>query len=222
MRDTSQAYYESLWQTMAVLPDWDDRVAAAFARVIAGRPRYEAVAKRADVPWYFIGIIHEMEGGCDFRKQIIDGKPWIGEWESWGEATLHAMWGYCGIEDWSPPSILRRLELYNGDPPGYVNRDKNSPYLCSGSPHGLGVGKFVADGIYDPRAVSDQVGAALILRALTLAGATRGVTPVAEPLGDQKERWLKRIEYLAERSDAMSVALREMAEEVRHGRFISA
>jgi lysozyme family protein len=45
-----------------------------------------------------------------------------------------------------------------------------SPYLWSGSQHYTS-GKFVADGTFDPDAVSKQSGAAVILRRMVDQGA---------------------------------------------------
>jgi hypothetical protein len=60
--------------------------------------------------------------------------------------------------------MLYKLEGYNGY--GYHSKDINSPYLWSFSNH-YTKGKFIADKIYSPTAVSKQCGAAILLRRLT-------------------------------------------------------
>ncbi len=65
------------------------------------------------------------------------------------------------ITDWSISQMLLVVEGYNGF--GYARKGKMSPYLWSGS-NNYTKGKYVADGKYDPEAVSHQIGAALLLK----------------------------------------------------------
>jgi hypothetical protein len=58
---------------------------------------------------------------------------------------------------------LSFLEAYNGW--GYVKKGINSPYLWSGTNHYTS-GKYVRDGVFDPRAVSKQLGAVCMLKEL--------------------------------------------------------
>jgi lysozyme family protein len=67
------------------------------------------------------------------------------------------------VTDWSVPHMLYLLEGYNGF--GYRRRGLPTPYLWSFS-NNYEKGKFVADGHYDPEAVSKQCGAALMLKAI--------------------------------------------------------
>ena len=56
--------YARLWKAMEIPPGI--RVRATDSRVAAiatGKPRYDQVANATGVPWYVIGMIHEMEGG---------------------------------------------------------------------------------------------------------------------------------------------------------------
>ena len=39
------------------------------------KPRYDQVANATGVPWYVIGIIHEMEGGLNFTTHLHNGDP---------------------------------------------------------------------------------------------------------------------------------------------------
>lgn len=157
------AYYRALWDSMVILPEWQDRVDAAAALVRKGACQYSGFG----VPWEFIGVIHHMECGCNFDRQILTGEKWNlattlhpegkGPWRDWRHSTDEAL-------RHRPLRTLADIEAWNGW--GYYNRGKDSPYLWSGSNHGEGVGKYVADGKYDPRAESKQVGAAVILFAL--------------------------------------------------------
>ena len=75
------------------------------------------------------------------------------------------LWG--PPEDWSLERTLFRFEMYNGF--GTRARGINSPYLWSFSTH-YEKGRFVADYRWDPNAVSDQCGAAVLLFALVRSG----------------------------------------------------
>ena len=75
--------------------------------------------------------------------------------------------GYDKIGDWSIPIALFLFEKYNGM--GYRALHVPSPYLWSFSDRYTS-GKFVADHQFDPNAVSQQCGAAVMLKALDVLG----------------------------------------------------
>lgn len=177
MRDTNLAYYDFKWQTMVLLPEWEYRIVLATKRVLLGRERYERLANVARVPWVLPALLHEMECGCDFGRQILNGEPWnqvttktpkgLGPWTSWEGAALSRLSQarYRGLRDSVAP-ILQALEYWNGL--GYANRGMDSPYLWSGTSHGVD-GKFVESGgvvRFEPSLRSMQVGAAAILLRL--------------------------------------------------------
>lgn len=146
--------------------------------------RYAAVGKRSGVPWYFIAAVHGLEASFNFRShfhngdfplsrrthQVPAGRPlvWLppSDWESSTVDALRLM-GFAGQQDWSVPRTLHRLEAYNGF--GYRRTGRATPYLWSFSNHYVR-GKFVADGHFDPRARSQQCGAAMMLKLLDEAG----------------------------------------------------
>ena len=73
-----------------------------------------------------------------------------------------------GAKDWGIARVLYRLEGYNGY--GYHLSGINSPYLYGGStaygpPESKG-GKYVSDGVFDPKTVDRQLGTAVILQML--------------------------------------------------------
>ena len=70
---------------------------------------------------------------------------------------------------WTLPVLLYQLESYNGW--GTRARGVRTPYLWSGSQH-YTAGKYVADGVWSATAVSQQLGAAVLLHALRARGAT--------------------------------------------------
>ena len=69
------------------------------------------------------------------------------------------------VTDWSLQSALYHWHRYNGINNAYKSNKIPTPYLWSGSTH-YRKGKYVADGKFDPDAVSQQVGAAVLLRKL--------------------------------------------------------
>ncbi len=148
------------------------------------RPRYQTVGKRLGVPWYFIAAIHGLEASFNFRahyhngdfplsrrtRQVPANRPpvWLppSDWEASAADALKLM-GFAGQSDWSLPRTLHRIEAYNGF--GYRRVGRVTPYLWSFSSH-YSRGKFVADGRFDPRARSQQCGAAVMLKLLESAG----------------------------------------------------
>ncbi len=148
------------------------------------RDRYAAAGRRSGVPWYFIAAVHGLEASFNFRshfhngdfplsrrtRQVPAGRPlvWLppSDWESSTIDALRLM-GFAGQQDWSIPRTLYRLEAYNGF--GYRRTGRATPYLWSFSNH-YERGKFLADGHFDPRARSQQCGAAMMLKLLDDAG----------------------------------------------------
>ncbi len=161
-------------------PNRQTATAEVCRRVAAGKARYATVAAAfGDMPWPFVGAIHAMESGLSFAAtcttairstartvHVPSGRPKTGAppfaWEDSATDALR-MRGLGREDDWSVPRMLFNLERYNGW--GYRTLGKPTPYLWSFSNHYL-KGKYVADGRYDADAVSQQAGAALILKGL--------------------------------------------------------
>lgn len=175
--------YAELYASCRVRPERAGEVAWHRNKLVQYRPRYEAVAAKTGVPWWFIGIVHALEASFSFSAHLHNGDPLTGRtvqvpknrpvvWNppnDWESSALDALSyeKFLGLADWSVPRALHRWEGYNGY--GYHSRQINSPYLWSFSNH-YTKGKFIADGKYDANAVSKQCGAAVILRALEDAG----------------------------------------------------
>jgi hypothetical protein len=84
--------------------------------------------------------------------------------------------------DWSVAGVMFKLEQYNGWGYRQFHPGVLSPYLWSFSQH-YQKGKYVADGHFDPAAVSQQCGAAVLLWRMVdrdLIGAWK--SPPAGPL----------------------------------------
>lgn len=181
--DAIRADYEHLFATCTLNPGHAAQVRALCSRIAAGRGHYDAVAARTDVPWWFIGLLHAMEANLNFAGHLHNGDPlarrtvhvpkgrppvWNppGDWESSALDALQLA-RLTGLHDWALARSLYRLEGYNGW--GYRPKGIHTPYLWSFTNH-YEKGKYVADGCFDPNAVSQQCGAAAILKAMVEAG----------------------------------------------------
>ena len=171
--------YKSLFDTCVIRPQREDDVEPLVSKLLLNKTRYEAVADMTDVPWYIIAALHNMEATQNFKKHLHNGDPLTARTVrvpkdrpttgnppfTWEESAIDALTfdGLDRVEDWSLPGSLFQLERFNGF--GSRSKGINSPYLWSFSTH-YTKGKFVADFVFDPNAVSDQCGAAIILRKM--------------------------------------------------------
>lgn len=181
--------YLDMWKTCVIRPERRDTVAWYIKRLLAGRSRYEKLGDRLRIPWHFIAVIHTLECDSNFNEHLHNGDPLTERTvrvpaHRPAEGTPPFTWEASAIDaltmkgkeydkqtDWSLEAQLFRLERYNGL--GYYRMGKPSPYLWSFSNH-YTKGKYVRDYVYDPDAVSRQVGAAVLMKEL----ANRGVIKV--------------------------------------------
>lgn len=171
--------YKLMFDTQIIEPSKAYIIDAAVKKINAGKPQYQAIEALTKVPWYFIGMVHYRESGCDFTKHLhngdsltartthipagrpVTGKPPFTFTQSAIDALTYQK--LTGLTDWSIPAILYRLEAYNGF--GYRSHGINSPYLWSFTQF-YTTGLYVKDSVFDPKAVSKQAGAAPILRRI--------------------------------------------------------
>lgn len=177
--------YNEKWQTLTIRPQWIHEIDQAADRIRLGASRYAEIEKATGVPWWMVGLIHELEAACNFGRHLHNGdlltdrthnvpagRPKFGKPPfTFLESALDAL-AYDGLDsqaDWSPAGVSFALEKFNGF--GYRGKAIPSPYLYSGSFWYL-KGKYVRDGPhgFDPNKVSKQVGAVTILKALVNAG----------------------------------------------------
>jgi lysozyme family protein len=172
--------YANLWGKMVIKHEALPNLQEYVENIKKGIDQYKAVEAAIGVPWRFVGIIHCMECDCSFKQhlhngdpltartvQVPEGRPLRGNPPfAWHDSAIDAltMRHLSAANDWSIEGILFQLEAYNGW--GYRNHHGiNTPYLWSGS-NEYTSGKYVADGKFDPNAVSKQVGGALLLKYL--------------------------------------------------------
>jgi lysozyme family protein len=152
-----------------------------IATMVANRARYQSVSSGTGVPWFVIAIIHSLEGGANFSKHLHNGDPLTGRTVrvpagrpvagippfTWEASATDAL-VYKDMhkwKDWSIGGIMWNLERYNGFGYRTSRVAMPTPYLWSGSNHYTS-GKYVADGRFSASAVSQQVGAAVIIKMM--------------------------------------------------------
>ena len=176
---TISGEYRAFFDTCEIRSNRGAEVQARLDRLLDHAPRYRALGEQLGMPWFFIAIIHSLEAGSNFATHLHNGDPLTSTtthvpagrptsgsppftWEASARDAL-AMKGYVGQADWSTARMLHRWEAYNGF--GYRRRGLASPYLWSFSQH-YTRGRFVKDHVFDPDSVSQQCGAAVLLKAL--------------------------------------------------------
>jgi lysozyme family protein len=178
--------YQDLWDSCVAKPTKAQRIDERAQLLLQNKGRYKAVALTAGCPWQVVAVIHSMEADCNFKCHLHNGDPLTARTThvpagrpasgsppfTWEQSATDAltMQGLNKWTDWSVPGALYKLEAYNGF--GYRDHhpDVNTPYLWSFTNH-YTRGKYVADGSFSASAVSQQCGAAAILRRLAETGA---------------------------------------------------
>ncbi len=177
-----RAAYLDLFDTCTIRPERLSSVTWYVDKLTSAKYRtaYETLEDAVCVPWYFIGVIHALETSFNFNAHLHNGDPlerrtvqvpagrpekWQppSDWQSSAKDALDYE-KYTNHLDWNLAKLLFRLEGYNG----FRSRELhgiNTPYLWSFSNHYTS-GKFVADNVWSKTAVSEQCGAAVMIKAL--------------------------------------------------------
>ena len=171
--------YERRFATAVVNPARKQDVEDIITRVMKNRGRYQRVEAATHVPWYIVAAIHNMECSGDFRCHLHNGDPLTARTKhvpkgrplkgappfDWTVSAIDALQldGFDVWGDWSLAGSLFKLESFNGG--GYRAHGIPTPYLWSGSQLYTS-GKFVRDSVFDPNAISTQIGAAVLLRRM--------------------------------------------------------
>src|SRR6185312_1907212 len=164
---------------IVVVADVNKSADQIVERILVNKSRYESIAHKFPNPglkWWLIAVIHYMECNLNFNCYLGNGQSFNkrttivpkgrGAFKSFEEGAIDAikLQGLDKVEDWSIGNVLYILEGYNGY--GYsLYRGINSPYLWSGTNHYTS-GKYIFDGTYKADAVSNQIGAAILLKKL--------------------------------------------------------
>jgi len=190
--------YEALLDSCEIRPERVTIVGRLTDRIIAGRPRYDAVGGTLGIPWYFVGLVHCMECSSNFTLHLHNGDPLTARTVhyppnrpkagappfTWETSAIDALTGRSidRWTDWSRAGLLYQLEGYNGFGYRVYHSAVPSPYLWSFSTHYTS-GKYVADGQWSATAVSQQCGAAVLFRAMWERGilGDAAARPAATP-----------------------------------------
>jgi lysozyme family protein len=151
-------------------------------RIVAteARKQYEAVERVTGVPWFAVGIYHHLEADGNFKTHlngdpltartthVPQGRPPGGDPPFEWEASAIDLIQLSGIgrdpkSFFSIGGMLYLLERISGL--GYRRNGVRSPVIW-GCTNAYTRGRFLADGIFDPNAVSLQCGAAPILKVM--------------------------------------------------------
>jgi lysozyme family protein len=146
-------------------------------KIQQGMSRYQTVAEAVGVTyWPLIGIIHNLESGCNFNTHLYNGDPLTARTvrPPVGRPTTGNppfMWAFSAIDalhqqgfdkwhDWSIIGMAYMLEKYNGF--GYHLHGIPSPYLWAGS--SIYTKGFYTDSGFDPNLVSRQIGGMVMIK----------------------------------------------------------
>ena len=165
--------------------DCQQDVDVVTSTIVLHKDQYKALEIQSTVPWHVSGIIHHMEADCNFRLGLANGDPWnrkakdyphVGPYNSWLDSAVDALKfdGLDKVANWDISNTLYYILKFNGlgcfvgaginSTPPY-----RSAYLWSYTT-AYDCGKYTSDGHWDPKAQSDQVGAAAILKDMVKKG----------------------------------------------------
>ena len=177
--------YQRLFDTCIINPGKASTVDKLVGTIEQNRNRYAAVGDPLGIPWFFIGVVHNMECSQNFNLHLHNGdkltartwrvpagRPKTGNppftWEESATDSLQLKrldkW-----TDWTIPGTLYKLEEYNGWGYRRFHSEVKTPYLWSFT-NQYKSGKYVQDGKWSATAVSQQVGAAALLRRMAERG----------------------------------------------------
>lgn len=173
--------YQSLFDTCIVKPSKVAMIDSKIQGIVDYSAGYLEVAAKLGMPWWIIALIHMMEANCNFRTHLHNGDPLTARTVrvpkgrpmsgsppfSWNESAVDALClkGLDKVTVWDLPQMLFKLEEYNGWGYRMYHQSVRSPYLWSMSNHYVS-GKYVADGKWSSSVVSEQVGAAVMLKRM--------------------------------------------------------
>lgn len=176
-----QADYQQLFDACQIQKQRAAEIETSVTRITRNRTRYEAVGTPLGIPWFVVGLIHNLEASLNFATHLHNGDPLTSRttqvpagrprqgvppfaWEVSASDAL-CLRNLHKWTDWSLPGTLYQLEGYNGFGYRLQHPEVRSPYLWAGS-NWYECGKYVADGTWSSRAVSKQCGAAVLLRRM--------------------------------------------------------
>jgi lysozyme family protein len=172
---------ETRWNSAKIRVSEQSSVRWTARQIERGKYRYDIISKKTGVPWWIVGILHNMECGLDFTKhlhngdslrkrtwQVPAGRPKTGTPPFTFEFSAQDALIYDKMDkvNWTKlDSTLDSLEGYNGWGYRKYHPTVPTPYLWAGTTV-YSSGKYVADGKWSATAVSKQVGCCAIMKDL--------------------------------------------------------
>lgn len=172
---------EEMYKKAKIKPEALTELNRRAGKIQAYEARYKFIEDQTGVPWFIVASIHNQEMGSDlgvFKAVLHNGERIVGTgrkttlvpkgkgpFDTWEIAAIDALGGVGSHrkESWSLGHCLDWLERYNGL--GYRNRGIPSPYLWAMTDQ-YAKGHYVADGVFDPNAVSKNTGCVALLKIL--------------------------------------------------------
>lgn len=172
------AEYAKFFVQMVIDSSRTTEIQSIAHKIQSNISRYKTVADAVGVTyWPLVGIIHNLESSCNFGTHLYNGDPLT-------HRTIHTpvghpttgeppfTWEFSAIDalryegfdrwhDWTIIGMAYMLEKYNGF--GYRNHKLPSPYLWAGSSI-YTKGFYTSDGVFDPEAVSRQIGGMTMIK----------------------------------------------------------
>lgn len=174
------AEYAQFFTSMVIDTNRSTEIQTIAHRIEQGMSRYKTVADAVGVTyWPLVGVIHNLESSGNFGTHLYNGdplshrtvnrpvgRPTTGEPPfTWEFSAIDALRyeGFDTWHDWTVLGMAYMLEKYNGF--GYRNHRVPSPYLWAGSSIYVR-GFYVHDGVFDPNAISRQIGGMTMIKFL--------------------------------------------------------
>lgn len=192
-----QPGYTRLWAALAPLPQHAAEIKTIGEGILAHKAAYMAVETATGIPWWWVAITDQMEGGGGAHTHLHNGdslahytvndpagRPQVGHGPPFAflESAIDAI-RFDGVTDIT--TVERAAygwEAFNGW--GYLHLPIEDPYLAGWS-NKDSPGKYIADHQFDPTARTKQPGALTILKVLLTLDPTitlaQGSPPVTTP-----------------------------------------
>ena len=169
--------YKRYWDRMDVKDDREAEALAACEKLLKNKHRYMTVESLTKVPWDMVAVLHMRESGARFDRQLGQGDPLdkvsvhipkqMGPYLTFEESAYDIMIvkGYNTIVDWRLEKKLYYSENWNGWGYWQYRGQMPSPFLW-GATNIQKIGKYIADGAWDPNTWDIQLGCAALLKGL--------------------------------------------------------
>ena len=165
-----------LWDACETRANRTGEVAGVAKRLFSNKARYVNIEKKTKVPWWVIAALHERESGGRFDRQLAQGdplnrrstnEPISGPFATFEDSAVWALHhdGLDKVIDWRIEKALYYAEGYNGWGYAMYHPNTPSPYIWGASTVQK-PGKYVADGVWSSTKMDEQVGVAVMWKAL--------------------------------------------------------